>query len=72
MTREPIWWAAFFIAYERTGANLTASAELVGKTRQVVQYHQRTDTAFRERLKAIRENIEKREVRRVAYRLDAA
>lgn len=72
MTREPLWWAAFFIAYERTGANLTASAELVGKSRQVVQYHQRTDSEFRARLDSIRESIAKRDVRRVIYRLDAA
>lgn len=72
MRREPLWWAAFFLAYERTNANLTVSAELVGKTRQVVQYHQRTHENFRERLDSIRERIALRDVSRVKSRLYAA
>lgn len=72
MKHEPTWWAAFFLALERTDCNITASAELVGKTRQVVQYHRRKRPAFNARIEEVRSILEAREVRKVLSRLNAA
>lgn len=66
--KRPIWCAAFLVAYEEQGANVTRAAELVGKTRTVVYQRRLIDHRFREDMEAIRSRLESRLVDSVRLR----
>ena len=70
MSRPPLWWPAFFVAYQRTDRNITASAERVGKTPQVVHYHRRRHVEFRAELERIDADLCAKWVRRVESVVD--
>lgn len=65
MTRPPVWWPAFFRAYERTERNITASAHRVGKTPQVIHYHRQRHVEFRAALERIDAKLAAEWVRKV-------
>ena len=71
MTRPPVWWPAFFVAYERTDRNITASAEMVGKTARVVYYHLGKNPEFRSRIDAIDAELAGKFARQVEYRFNS-
>lgn len=71
MTRPPVWWPAFFVAYERTDRNITASAQMVAKTRQIVHYHRRMHPEFRSKLEEIDALLAARWIRKVQARVNS-
>lgn len=74
MTREGVWWRAFFIALDRTEGNVTASAERAGVSRQAVykalQSNRRNQ--FRLEFEATMLSIQERRARRAQYRCEIA
>lgn len=74
MTREGVWWRAFFLALDRTEGNVTASAEMAGVSRQAVYKalrSQRKD-GFRVEFEVTMARVSDRRARRALYRCEIA
>lgn len=74
MTREGVWWRAFFLALDRTEGNVTASASLAGVSPRSVYYalESRKRPTFRAEFEATMIRVRERRTRRTAYRCSVA